>query len=43
MVVYKSGNPWIEEVSVDTRYDIENLETRMFVVAHVDLWDVLKG
>lgn len=42
-VVYKSGSPWIEEVRVDTRYNVEYSEWSAFAVAKVDLWDVIKG
>lgn len=43
VVVYESDSSWAEEVRVDTSYDIENRETRVFAVVKTNLWDVLKG
>lgn len=43
VVVFKSGSNWIEEVTIEPRYDIELRETRVFGVVRVDLWDALKG
>jgi len=42
-VVYSGSNPMLEEVRIDTRYDIENRETRVFAVAKVDLFSLIKG
>ena len=42
-VVYSGTNPLLEEVRVDTRYDIENQETRVFLVAKVDIFSYLKN
>lgn len=41
VVVFKSGSNWIEEITVEPRYDIELRETRVFGVVRVDLWDAL--
>lgn len=43
VVVYKSGHPLAEEVRIDTRYDIENEETRVFGVVKVNLFDYLQN
>ena len=43
VVVYKTDSPYLTEVTVEPRYDIENRETRVFAVAKVDLWKALTG
>ena len=42
-VVYRSDKPYLQQVKVETRYDIENRETRVFAVAQVDLFSLLGG
>ena len=41
VVVYHGNNPLLDEVRVDTRYDIDNRETSVFGVVKVDLFDYL--
>lgn len=43
VTVYKGGSNYLTEVTVEPRYDIGLRETRVFTVAHVDLWDIVKG
>lgn len=43
VTVYKGGSNYLTEVTVEPRYDIGLRETRVFAVAHVDLWDIIKG
>ena len=43
IVVYESPTAWAEEVRVDTSYDVQNRETRAFVVVKTNLWQALKG
>ena len=40
-VVYRGNSPLLDEVRVDTRYDIENRETRVFGVVKIDLFSYL--
>lgn len=42
-VVYRSDKAYLQQVTVETRYDIENRETRVFAVAQVDLFSLLGG
>lgn len=41
--VYKSKNPLLSEVVVESRYDIDNREGRVFGVVRVDIWDALNN
>lgn len=43
VVVYESPTAWVDEVRVDTSYDIENRETRVFAVVKTNLWQALQG
>lgn len=43
VVVYKSSNPLIEEVTIENRYDVDNQEFRIFGVVRVDLFEKLAG
>jgi len=42
-IVYRSNNPLVQQVAVETRYDIENRETRVFGVVQVDIFSLLGG
>ena len=39
VVVLKTGNPLVQEITIEPRYDIENRETRVFGVVRVDLFE----
>lgn len=41
VIIFKSANPIFSRISVDTRYDIKNRETKVFGVVTVDLWDAI--
>ena len=43
VVVYKGTTPYIEEVVIENRYDINNDEFRVYGVVRVDLFGALTG
>lgn len=43
VVVYESDKWYLEEVAVESRFDLENNENAVFFVAKANLWKLLKG
>ena len=42
VVVYESDKWWLEEVSVESRFDLENNENAVFFVGKLNAWKLLK-
>jgi len=42
-VVYESSSKYLDKITVETKYDISNENSSAFVVAEVNLFDLLKG